>query len=72
MSMETTEDYMRSQMVRRGKEFHIDLCWPRNEENIDSFVVNLMDVRASDGIRISYDFDRDGWKAFVKSWQHGE
>lgn len=33
--------------------------------------VSLMDVRASDGIRIRYDFDRDGWsieQASVWSW----
>lgn len=24
--------------------------------------VGLIDVRAADGIRISYDYDRDGWK----------
>jgi hypothetical protein len=23
--------------------------------------IDLMDVRASDGLRVSYDFERDGW-----------
>jgi hypothetical protein len=24
-------------------------------------MIDLMDVRASDGLRVEYDFDRDGW-----------
>lgn len=39
----------------------VDLEYPRNRD--EKFIqVNLMDVRAADGIRISYDFERDGWK----------
>ncbi len=39
---------------------YVDLEYPRNSESKE-IDINLVDVRASDGIRISYDFDRDGW-----------
>lgn len=42
-------------------ELHVDLQYPRNSD-IKKIVVGLMDVRAADSIRISYDFDRDGYK----------
>ena len=39
----------------------VDLWYPRHSPA--KFVeVGLMDVRAADSIRISYDFDRDGYK----------
>ena len=41
---------------------NIELQYPRNPGNISSFIIGLMDVRAADDIRVSYDFDRDGWK----------
>jgi hypothetical protein len=41
---------------------HLDLWYPRLEGNIKNIEVGLMDVRAADNIRISYDFQRDGWK----------
>lgn len=43
------------------KEKTIELKYPRLEGNVTHLAIDLMDVRASDGIRISYDFDRDGW-----------
>lgn len=59
-------------MRQFGDELHIDLWYPRNEdESIKRFVIGLVDVRAADGIRVSYDFDRDGWKieqASTFSW----
>ena len=46
-----------------GDTAHVDLWYPRNEDSQVKYVqVGLMDVRASDDIRVSYDFDRDGWK----------
>jgi hypothetical protein len=59
----------------KGDEFHIDLCYPRCEESVKSFVVGLMDVRAADSIRVSYDFERDGWKieqASTFEWNVGD
>lgn len=47
----------------------VNLWYPRagwtNMEpyrNCDMIEVGLMDVRSADSLRISYDFDRDGWK----------
>ena len=37
------------------------LEYPRVEENEDTIRVELIDVRAADGIIIQYDFERDGW-----------
>ena len=38
----------------------IDLNYPRNNP-IKYFEVGLDDIRAADNIRISYDYDRDGY-----------
>ena len=41
------------------------------DEHVTHCEINLSDVRASDGVRISYDFDRDGWKIeqpMLHSW----
>ena len=50
---------------------HIEIWYPR--DRLIKFVeVGLIDVRAADNIRISYDFDRDGWKieqASVFQWE---
>lgn len=45
-----------------GDTFNIELWYPRIKGNQKYIEIGLMDVRAADGIRISYDFDRDGWK----------
>jgi len=39
----------------------IDLFYPRSEGNADTVEVGLCCVRAADCIRISYDFERDGY-----------
>jgi hypothetical protein len=44
-----------------GSELHVDLLYPRSR-GLDHIVVGLTDVRSADSIRISYDFERDGWK----------
>lgn len=49
----------------------IDLWYPRVDDAPSVLKVGLMDVRAADDIRISYDFDRDGWaiqQASTFSW----
>jgi len=44
-------------------ELHIDLWYPDVEAaDVKMLTIGLMDVRASDDIRISYDKKRDGWK----------
>lgn len=43
-------------------EGYIDLIYPRsNPVTMRSVEIGLEDVRAADSIRVSYDFDRDGW-----------
>lgn len=55
------------------------LWYPRVDGNGSSVAVSLYDVRAADDLRISYDFERDGWSiargekpdaevAFVPAW----
>ena len=55
-----------------GEELHIDLWYPDvPDATIKKFVIGLMDVRAADDIRVSYDKARDGWKieqASTFSW----
>jgi len=62
--METDQEYGIEQVkdVRiDGETARIDLFYPRTMP-VQFIEVGLMDVRASDSIRVSYDFDRDGWK----------
>jgi hypothetical protein len=51
-----------SEAKRYGDAIHIDLWYPGVEGNAKYIVLGLMHVRAADGIRISYDFERDGYK----------
>lgn len=45
------------------KEQYVELFYPRNKDTkYNAIIVGLSDVRAADDIRISYDFNRDGWK----------
>jgi hypothetical protein len=37
------------------------LSYPRSPGHASVIGLDLEDVRSSDGIRISYDFERDGW-----------
>lgn len=46
---------------RRGDVVEVDLHYPRVEGNDQAIEINLMDVRAADNIRVTYDHDRDGW-----------
>jgi hypothetical protein len=69
--------------VEKGEVGRVELFYPSDE--VPAFVdIELSHVRASDGIRIRYDFERDGWvimqpstmeypetwveSAFVESW----
>lgn len=50
----------------------IDIWYPGLDGRPTYLEVGLMHVRAADPIRISYDFDRDGWKieqASIFSWE---
>jgi hypothetical protein len=50
------------ELRRHGRTVAIDFQYPRNEGNVDTLEIGLVDVRAADNIRVSYDFERDGWK----------
>ena len=38
----------------------VDLEYPQVRE-VKFIEINLVDVRSNDGVRLHYDFDRDGW-----------
>lgn len=67
----TSKEMILENAIQDGDELHIDLWYPNTQDAIKSLVVGLMDVRAADSIRISYDKSRDGWKieqASTFSW----
>jgi hypothetical protein len=45
-----------------GDTVYFDLWYPRSKDRPTYLQLGLADVRVSDDIRISYDFERDGWK----------
>ena len=45
----------------RPRVLHVLLSYPKQRGNFDRVQMDLEDVREADPIRISYDFDRDGW-----------
>lgn len=50
-----------AEAVRHGPAVHMDLWYPGCPGNATHVHLGLMDVRAADDLRISYDFKRDGW-----------
>jgi hypothetical protein len=55
-------EYTIGKAVDKGEAVSIDLWYPRQPENKVKYIeIGLIDVRATDGIRISFDFDRNGW-----------
>lgn len=53
------EGYMVQQC---GQTVHVELWYPRVDPGkVQAVTVGLCDVRAADDVRISYDFERDGW-----------
>lgn len=49
-----------SQVQVRGNVAHYDIWYPRSSD-VDTAQIGLVCVRASDDIRVTFDFDRDGW-----------
>lgn len=49
---------------------YVDLEYPRLEGKHDTIEIHLTDVRAADGIRVQYDFERDGWVIFQCKTTH--
>lgn len=73
MKFPSDKETILSDARQYGDELHIDLWFPRSDVAgvIRKFVVGLSDVRAADSIRVSYDFERDGWiieQASTFSW----
>lgn len=58
--MNNTIELMKDDFKIFDDTARVDLFYPRNS-SIKYFVLGLCDVRAADDIRMSYDFDRDGW-----------
>jgi len=54
-----------------GDECRVELHYPEISV-VKKLVIGLSDVRAADDVRVSYDYERDGWKieqASVFSWK---
>lgn len=49
-----------SEPLASGDTVRVDFWYPRSQDP-KYIVVGLVDVRAADAIRVSYDFDRDGY-----------
>ncbi|MEQ8770075.1 MAG: hypothetical protein RIB60_06155 [Phycisphaerales bacterium] len=62
-------------MNRSGDTAYITMEYPRNEGEIGKLILDISECRAADGIRVSYDFKRDGWKIEQASrfcWPSGD
>jgi len=60
---------------RHGDTLFVNLEYPRIEGKPQHVQVGLEDVRAADDIRLTYDFDRDGWRieqAMVHEWGYDD
>ena len=58
-------------VIREDRTISTELFYPRNEDQPNAIEIGLCDVRAADGLRIVYDFERDGWsimQATKSSW----
>jgi hypothetical protein len=43
------------------RTLYVELMYPNCGDNVDTVQLGMCHVRAADDIRLSYDFDRDGW-----------
>ena len=56
------DDYEKGILINEyGDTMHIEFVYPRQNKKIQYIEVGLSDVRASDGIRVHYDFI---WSSF--------
>jgi hypothetical protein len=55
--MADTDEYF----MKLRDALRVDLWYPRCDDRPKHVIVGLVDVRVGEDIRISYDFDRDGW-----------
>ena len=57
-----------AEVDQRGNVLKVNLLYPRTPPSpIDTVEVDMMEVRACDSIRITYDFARDGWSILQAS-----
>jgi len=72
-NLKDTAKTILSEARQYGDELHIDLWYPDvDSSDVRKLIIGLMDVRAADDIRISYDKTKDGWKieqASIFSWE---
>lgn len=70
---EDHEELILSQARISDQTLDIDLYYPRPQsKDATKVVLGLRDIRASDGVRLSYDFERDGWiieQASIFEWE---
>ncbi len=62
------------QVSLREDTVDVELYYPRINK-VKFIEVGLMDVRANDGMRLHYDYDRDGWvieQPTKLEWEVGE
>jgi hypothetical protein len=62
---------MGDHILQHCRTIEVNLCYPRSEDQFNAVEVGLCDTRAADNIRITYDFDRDGWsisQASIFEW----
>lgn len=45
----------------KSRSIDVNFWYPRIDNNINEINIGLYDVRASDGIRVTYDYERDGY-----------
>ena len=66
---------MTPEVKRYQNVLHVELMYPQcgpENDRVDTVEVGLCDVRAADSIRITYDYDRDGWsvlQASIFEWE---
>lgn len=79
MSKETLNklcEELKLEVDTQDRVVEVELWYPRtNDGRPDTVEIGLTDVRAADSIRVSYDFDRDGWviwQATRFSWEADE
>ena len=73
--MEATHFIQRKREMSNSLVKFVRLEYPREDGWCGEINIGLVDVRAADSIRVSYDFDRDGWvikQASVFEWDVGD
>ena len=59
---ETDYQYNNYDIIRCGRTLDINITYPSvDDKRVKYIEINQESVRASDGIRLFYDYDRDGW-----------